>query len=62
MKDFKLFLVDEVGSLGVEGTLGEGENIKMAKTVYERDDCGGGGSRQKVGGSAGSDISQEVFR
>ena len=50
MKDFKLFLVDEVGSLGVEGTLGEGENIKMAKTVYERDDCGGGGQPSKSWG------------
>ena len=24
-----------------EGTLGEGENIRMARTVYERNDCFG---------------------
>ena len=39
MKEFELFLVNATSwSQGAEGTLG-GENIMMAKTIYERDDC-----------------------
>ena len=40
VKEFELFLVYATSwTQGAEGTIGESENIKMAKIVFERDAC-----------------------